>query len=388
MRIFLIVRDQAGADIALQDALTQDPHAEVAHIEALNDAVHDPTVCSLRAPLGQGVLMTWIKLMVSLPRGFPQEMRADGPCPIKLHAGEMSLAEVNSLLSIQAGCSDACKVTTLTAVVGLPKQKDAIADCLVSADLSQDILAVQAKIPGSAFLADAAGQEGSVGLLAPPPLHPVDVPQGSSRTLVISSAHVLLSQPKGENIKTRCHSSFECTAPGADDQDESNVDSSDTSQDSCDDHILPIIAAGTNPSALLRGGNILAASNAQASPLPATLPQRTQSPVIGMREFVPVAQLGRGGFGTVFMVRHVPSGALCALKAIPRMPQRDQVIQTEEVQRREIRRTKMAIEEQLAMRRCEGVTGIVQLLGSFMDSRHFYFVMVSACLVAFDVFAD
>ena len=40
-------------------------------------------------------------------------------------------------------------------------------------------------------------------------------------------------------------------------------------------------------------------------------------------------------------------------------------------------RMKLAVEEHLALRRCDDVPGIVQLLASFYDSANFYFFMVS-----------
>lgn len=49
----------------MQDPLTQDPGAEAKHIQVIDAAAHDPTVCSIRPPLGHGVLYDWIQEMVS-----------------------------------------------------------------------------------------------------------------------------------------------------------------------------------------------------------------------------------------------------------------------------------------------------------------------------------
>ena len=140
------------------------------------------------------------------------------------------------------------------------------------------------------------------------------------------------------------------------------------------------------------------------SPQPEALTER-----LSTKDFDIVGVLGKGGFGTAFAARFNWSGGYVALKAIRKRVKAAKKVKRKPVPRADTfgedlfapavkdaavvkkmgsataKNCESTISEWLAMRRLDGVEGVVEVLASWHDSNNFYIAMVRPPTLCYDV---
>lgn len=85
---------------------------------------------------------------------------------------------------------------------------------------------------------------------------------------------------------------------------------------------------------------------------------------IGLESFEPIRQIGKGGHGTVFLVKHKTTSSTFALKVVQKMRIRPKSLHR-------------IFQEQEIMKRLVGNPWFLSLEASFQDTENFFFVTVS-----------
>ncbi|TCD62231.1 hypothetical protein EIP91_007210 [Steccherinum ochraceum] len=336
---------------------------EEAFMEDMFRAAHDPGFLNIRAPLRESASMDWIRTMVRNEAGLRKSVS------ICLPVGEGNTEESVTKAIIRVFSPRKCKNNALVVVVVPPLHLEESAACSPDAPAP-----LPAYCPASHC--DEPTQDPSY-LLSPTLFNDCSE---TSRTLVDTpqiTAEVHSHPAPAED------SVFDIDQLTPLDNLPSTASLSDSeSIESCAEYLRPMMAAGANPSTLLQAEAKQACvasrvkveyAKAQYSPAPAPVGPAPSLP-LSMYDFTPVETLGSGAFGVVHRVDHKQTGVRCAVKVMYR-PYRGQYTSDRAFAVAAGNWMMTAVKEQGAMKRVEGVEGVVQLLGSFYDSTAFYLVM-------------
>ncbi|TCD60002.1 [Pyruvate dehydrogenase (acetyl-transferring)] kinase 1, mitochondrial, partial [Steccherinum ochraceum] len=334
---------------------------EEAFLEDMFRAAHDPGFLNIRAPLRESASMDWIRTLVRNEAGLRKS------ASICLPIGEGNTGESATKAIIRVSSPRKCKNNALVVVV--PPQ-----DLEESAACSHDApTPLPAYCPAS--YCDEPTQDPAC-LLSP--TLPNDCSE-TSRTLV-DTPQITAEFPSHLAPAEDSVLDIDQLTP-LDDLPSTGSLSESESIESCAEYLRPMMAAGANPSTLLQAEakQACVASRAKVqysaqyspAPTPIALPPTLS---LSMHNFTPVETLGSGAFGMVYRTDHKQTGIRCALKVMNR-PYRQQFASDRAFAVAAGNWMMMAVKEQGAMKRVEGVEGVVQLLGSFYDSNAFYLVM-------------
>lgn len=107
----------------------------------------------------------------------------------------------------------------------------------------------------------------------------------------------------------------------------------------------------------------LRSSIGRRSPSFSSAATRVDHATFSLNDFINIRGIGEGGFGAVYLVKHQPTGNRVALKAIDKRFCDHKAVE----------------DEQRALRQVgiHGTKGIMEFLGSFHNSRHYFFITVS-----------
>ncbi|TCD64569.1 hypothetical protein EIP91_003896 [Steccherinum ochraceum] len=344
------------------------------HVEAMDVAAHDPSVLSIRPPIGAGVFRKESVSNTICEENVPKlgvgdlyQVTVLSPAPDIISQGLAPVFPVAEIICDALSTpqpEETTHVPKIFATGDVPMDVDS--GDFVTIDLGDDCTACP---PTPASLLDA-----EIQVKASPPSPPTRqniIATDISKTLIdvdVASLASTGSEPPEFPSSADIFVGGELIQPAVIPERRPEFIPADVNP------AVPVVTPGTQAVELARSGMDVPVVEAMATTTPRTITKPSCPGRISLEDFALIKRLGSGGFGTVFAAKYKETGGMCALKVMARPRIKPGMTQIE-FNHIDGRFLQGAVEEHLAMRRCEGAPGVVPLVASMHDSANYYYVM-------------